>query len=365
MQPSKKKILVGWQRGIPQVQVPWPKNVEIIEIENSLEKVSSHSLAKKLQYLIIRASFSGYPQTLWKELSNLKGIGLISTGTDNMPVGFIRSLGIEFIWAQGINSAAVVDYTIQALLQFWERYPYHREKGVGIVGFGNIGSRLGKALKKSKTSFSFFDPFVKGSASLDQTFARPIISFHVPLTKPENLSSQNKKWATQNMLNEKWFLKQAGQNPPFIIQTSRGGIWEQKYYYKLKAQGKIICQDVYPLEPPSENMLANVEICTPHIAGYSTRGRFGGLEKVLAHFFPEIKLYIQEKKSLVPKGKPWLLDECSQSFKKNFYNFLELRNQFPYRKEFSQYTDLELLSFYNHYKNIPIAFLKNIVSWDK
>lgn len=69
-------------------------------------------------------------------------------GTDHIDEAWLQQQGIGFSAAPGCNAIAVVEYVFSALLVLAERDGFQlRDKTIGIVGVGNVGSRLDAQLK--------------------------------------------------------------------------------------------------------------------------------------------------------------------------------------------------------------------------
>ncbi|MCB1146182.1 MAG: hypothetical protein KDK38_05225 [Leptospiraceae bacterium] len=340
------QILIGWQRGIPDAGIVWPAGYKVIEIGNSIGELVQNANWKKLNFLIIRASFEGYPEQDWAEMKALKGIGLISTGQDNLPVHIFRELQFAFISAEGCNANAVADYVSLAFCEYVQNHGGILQAGFGLVGCGNTGGRIYRRFKAAGLEkICFYDPYVEGSASLGEVLSMPVVSFHVPLTYSGG-------HATVGMLNANYFK----DSSPMLIQTSRGKLWDPEYYSDSAKAQQIFCQDVYPQEPPNSKMVQSSYLSTPHIAGYSTIGRLGGIFKAVKKFFPEIKL------PALPNSEVWNLFEESNRLKDNTDSFLQRRNTFPWRKELHEYNKDELATLLKQYDKLPETFIRKLVA---
>lgn len=79
------------------------------------------------------------------------GVGFVGTataGTDHVDDAWLQRQGIGFSAAPGCNAIAVVEYVFSALMLLAERDGFRlRDKTVGIIGVGNVGSRLDARLK--------------------------------------------------------------------------------------------------------------------------------------------------------------------------------------------------------------------------
>jgi len=142
-------------------------------------------------------------------------------------------------------------------------------KKVGLVGIGNIGSRVARYLRAFEAEVLAYDPYVTEERARElgvklvdlETLLREsdIVSIHAPLTKE-----------TYHMINEKRL--RIMKPSAVIINTSRGGLIDTEALYKALKEGWIAgaALDVTDPEPLPENhplyKLPNV-IITPHIGG--------------------------------------------------------------------------------------------------
>jgi (S)-sulfolactate dehydrogenase len=221
----------------------------------------------------------------------LKVVGRLGVGLDNIDVAACKSRGIAVIPATGANALAVAEYVIgvaMALLRGayfatadvaagkWPRAALSsgRElagKTLGIVGFGGIGrltGRLGRALGMRVIGF---DAEVGPGApawqeegveprTLDALLAQAdVLTLHVPLVP-----------ATRNLIDAK---RIAVMKPgAILVNTARGGVVDEAAVAAALSSGKLAgaALDVFEKEPlPAGSPLAGCPnlILTPHIAG--------------------------------------------------------------------------------------------------
>jgi len=146
-----------------------------------------------------------------------------------------------------------------------------RSQTYGLVGFGNIARLVAKKAQVFGFNLIATDPFVSageasrfgvelvGFSKLLET--SDIISIHAPLSK-----------STYHMFNQETIEKM--KNTAYLVNTSRGGLVDQKALYDALKAGKIAgaALDVMEEEPPKfkEPLLAlGTTIITPHVAWYS------------------------------------------------------------------------------------------------
>jgi D-3-phosphoglycerate dehydrogenase / 2-oxoglutarate reductase len=145
-----------------------------------------------------------------------------------------------------------------------------KDKTLGIIGYGRTGQKVAKYAKAFSMKVCYYDPVVCEDLqfkqeSLEDVFERSdIVSFHVHLT-PE----------TTNLLNEENIS--SVKEHAYLINTSRGKIWQETAVARALKEGKIagVAVDVLateltdikesPLRQTQEEGLNT--IITPHIAG--------------------------------------------------------------------------------------------------
>ena len=120
--------------------------------------------------------------------SAVRFVGSTTIGTDHLDIGFLERAGISWASAPGCNADAAAQYTLCMLWLACERLGRRlAEQTVGIVGRGNVGSRVLTLLSSLGCRVVANDPpladtGVTGLAPLDEALACDIVSLHVPLT---------------------------------------------------------------------------------------------------------------------------------------------------------------------------------------
>jgi erythronate-4-phosphate dehydrogenase len=213
--------------------------------------------------------------------ANLRFVGTATIGMDHIDHAFLAARGISFASAPGCNAQSVVEYVLSSLWCLASKYQWDlASKTVGIVGAGNIGSRLALALKALGISVLQCDPL---RAVKDITFAHTefeslcqqvdIISFHTPLCAEG-------KHPTRHMLNTQSLCLLKPDCA--IINASRGAVIDNKALLQdLTTSGlrRPVVLDVWEDEPRILTaLLPYVDIATAHIAGHSIEGKARGTE---------------------------------------------------------------------------------------
>src|SRR5437867_2000365 len=75
--------------------------------------------------------------------SQVKFVATATIGTDHIDTGYLSRKGIGFASAAGSNANSVAEYIVAALLELAHRHKFRlREKTLGVIGVGDIGSRV-------------------------------------------------------------------------------------------------------------------------------------------------------------------------------------------------------------------------------
>lgn len=221
---------------------------------------------------------------------NLRIIGRLGVGLDNIDMDACRARGIQVFPATGANAQAVAEYVIAAIFMglrniwgvtdkmaggwFDRTTLIFREvhgKMLGLIGFGDIARQVARRARDLGMRVAAYDPNVLpgdpawtslGVAHLDLVpllADSDVVSLHVPLLP-----------STRNLVDS---AALALMKPDAIlINTARGGIVDESALVaalKAKRLGGAIL-DVLEKEPPAANSIfrgvPNL-ILTPHVAG--------------------------------------------------------------------------------------------------
>jgi len=206
--------------------------------------------------------------------SNVKMVATATIGTDHVDQDYLSRSGIAFANAAGSNANSVAEYVIAALLTLAEREPFRLdEKTVGIVGAGNVGSKVSAKCAGLGINVLKNDPPLKeltGSGEyieLDELLASSdIVTLHVPLTV-------SGRWPTYHMVDQQ-FLDRL-RDGCLLVNTSRGAVVDSSALDRSLESGKIkAVLDVWENEPDIDpELMPKVALGTAHIAGYSFDGK--------------------------------------------------------------------------------------------
>jgi erythronate-4-phosphate dehydrogenase len=241
--------------------------------------------------------------------SRVRFVGTATIGTDHVDLPWLEQHGIRFASAPGCNAMSVVDYVCSALMELADRHGFElTERRVGIVGLGNVGSRLQQRLQAMRLTVLACDPPLEerghtGLVDMDAIAECDVVSFHTPLERTG-------AHPTFHLANGDFIARL--KPGTILLNTSRGAVVDNAALLAaLKSRDDLrTVLDVWEGEPLVNRQLAKqVDLATPHIAGYSYDGKLRGswmLYEALCAFFrrtPSLSL-----PSLIPASVPQLLD---------------------------------------------------------
>ncbi len=226
--------------------------------------------------ILITRSITNVDEDLLKN-TKVKFVGTATIGTDHVDLNYLKNQNIKFASAKGCNADAVAEYVFTAIAKIASRKNFDlQNKSIGIVGIGNIGSRILRIANSIGMQTLPNDP-PKQRISNDQKFVdletalkADIVTFHTPL----NLEGVDK---TFHLLNEK-NLNLLKENS-ILINASRGAVIDNFALEKfLRARNDVsIILDVWENEPDINSaLLEKADIATAHVAGYSLEGKVNG-----------------------------------------------------------------------------------------
>ena len=160
-------------------------------------------------------------------------------------------------------------------------------KTLGIIGMGNIGTRMAIRARAFEMNFRVYDPYIPEShvtalggkwGSLNELLLESdFVTLHCPLT-PE----------TRDIIGEK---ELASMKPTaYLINAARGGIANEEALCRALQEKKIAgaALDVIEVEPPPKDhplLQLNNVLWTPHLGAQtfeaSQRGEWGAAEEVI------------------------------------------------------------------------------------
>ena len=231
------------------------------------ELTSDH--VKDADVLLVR-SVTKVNEALLKE-SRVRFVGSATIGTDHVDQSYLRQEGISFAHAPGCNANAVVQYVLSVLFRL---RPNWMEQTVGIVGCGSVGGQLYQTLQQLGVHCRCYDPFLSGEdtphlVSFDEVLQSDILSLHTPLTTEG-------PYPTFHLFDEAVLSKLAPNT--LLLNAGRGAVVDNSMLLQMLPQKSWqVALDVWEEEPDiALPLLEQVDIGTPHVAGYSYDGKVNG-----------------------------------------------------------------------------------------
>lgn len=220
--------------------------------------------------------------TLLEAARDVRVIGRLGVGLDNIDVEACRARGIEVIPATGANAESVAEYVVCVAMVLlrgaffstraveagtWPRQTLSqgREasgKVMGIVGYGGIGrltARKAEALGMRVVSYDTVAPDAT-TRDLEALLAQAdVVSLHIPLT-PQ----------TRGLLDARRLGMM--KKDAVLVNTARGGVVDEAALAAMLKEGRLggAALDVFDNEPlAAGSPLSGAPrlILTPHIAG--------------------------------------------------------------------------------------------------
>ena len=213
--------------------------------------------------------------------SSVRFVGSATIGLDHFDEPYLKSRGIRFTNAAGSNANSVAEYVTAALLVVAARKGWDlSRKSIGIIGVGNVGSRVEGKARALGMQVALCDPPLRDSTGdtkykfLEDVIDSDILTLHVPLTK-------SGPYPTFHMIDDKVLRRLSPRQ--FLVNSARGAVVDCTALKDRLAAGALegAVLDVWEGEPEiNYALLDRVEIGSPHIAGYSLDGKVRGTEMI-------------------------------------------------------------------------------------
>lgn len=260
-----------------------------IEVEMlNLASLPKEELKKELYRadVAITRSSTDVDMSFLESATKLRAVVRAGVGVDNVDIENSSKKGVVVMNVPTANTIAAVELTCAHILNTIRRFPeanaqlkverkWKREdwygtelkdKKLGIIGFGNIGSRVGKRMKAFEMEVIAYDPYINPTKAtdlgigytrnFDEILSCDIITIHTPKNKE-----------TINIINKEQITKM--KDGVILINCARGGLYNEEALYEALESGKIRFAgiDVFAKEPGNSNKLLDLKniYVTPHI----------------------------------------------------------------------------------------------------
>ncbi|MDN5565978.1 MAG: 4-phosphoerythronate dehydrogenase [Psychrobacter sp.] len=229
--------------------------------------------------LLIR-SVTPVNESLLANNTSVKFVGSATIGTDHVDQAYLAARNITFANAAGCSKHSVAQYVLTAILTLRPQY-WQQPLTLGIIGLGNIGSTLAKYAIDLGWQVLGYDPLLPPSNYNNATFEQVLtqsnaISLHVPLTSRD----QGADYPTQHLIDASALAMMSSDS--LLINSARGPVIAADDLEKdIKSTQRQVVLDVFEHEPQiAAELLTQLTIATPHIAGYTLEGKLRGTQMI-------------------------------------------------------------------------------------
>ena len=265
-----------------------------------IRRVSGRSMAgedvRDADILLVRSVTKVNRELL--EGSRVRFVGTTTIGTDHVDLDWLEQAGIRFSAAPGCNANSVAEYVLSVLSLHAERRGLSdwSQLSVGIVGVGNVGGELARKLDRLGFDVRLCDPPRADREEDNEEFVAladvmkcDVVSLHTPLTREGD-------HPTLHMIGNAE-LETLGANQ-LLINAGRGEVIDSSALLARLEQGNapVVVLDVWEQEPRIHPELVDqVWLATPHIAGYSLEGKVQGTEMIYQALSQFLGLPVRKK----------------------------------------------------------------------
>jgi len=213
--------------------------------------------------------------------SKVRFVATATIGIDHLDTRWLDEHGIVWASSPGSNADSVLEWFAGVLAEVGARGLDLEALQIGIVGVGNVGSRIERLCRALGKEPLLCDPpraRVEGDdrfLSLDALLsASDLVTLHVPLLRdgPD---------ATVHLVQ----APRLGRLMPdgWLVNASRGEVVDGAALEVALTDGRLAgaVLDVFEGEPsPRPSLVARCALATPHIAGHSLDGKANGTQMI-------------------------------------------------------------------------------------
>lgn len=226
---------------------------------------------------ILMTSKNSITREVMEACPNLKYIGSLATGYNNIDIEAARDLGIAVTNVPAYSTDAVAQHVFALILELSNNVALHNKsiqdgrwteskyfcywekpivllkgKSLGIIGYGQIGRKVGEIAEAFGMEVNIYSRDREAAVKSD------FVSLHCPLT------AENAKMINADFIKE---MKRGA----VLINTARGGLVDEQALADALKSGYLAAAavDVVSAEPiHADNPLLGLDNCliTPHIA---------------------------------------------------------------------------------------------------
>ncbi len=344
---------------IPYIKGAFEKVAEVVYLPGNK---TTPEIVKDADAIITRTRTICNKQLL--EGSDVKFIATATIGFDHIDTDYCDKAGIQWTNAPGCNAESVNQYIASALFSWsLKNRTELAGKTIGIVGVGQVGSRVAKTCETIGMKVLLNDP-PRERAEGSEKFVSlktiqqeaDIITFHVPL----NMTGED---ATFHLANVEFL---AGlKKKALLINSCRGEVFDTEAVKQTRKSELIsgLVIDCWENEPDLDlELLKMADLGTPHIAGYSKDGKAKGTMmsiQVVSRFFnlglddwkpsgveppenPVIRINGNQRREYSILAEVILstydIENDDNELRRDTSLFEKLRSDYPVRREFDSFT---------------------------
>ena len=254
--------------------IPWVEHYlgPVATIRKAAGRTVSPEQLQDVDALMVR-SVTRVDQALLHD-SRVSFVGTATSGVDHIDQDYLQQQGIGFSYAPGSNANSVVEYVLAAIAAVDDHLERLLHTGrVGIVGYGVIGKLMAQRLQALGISYCVYDPWLDAAdidcpAELEAVLQCDVVTLHAELTHEQ-------PWPSFHLLGERELC--CLRPDALLINASRGPVVDNAALLSLQQRGDLstrLVLDVWEGEPLiNGDLLQNVFLGSPHIAGYSLDGK--------------------------------------------------------------------------------------------
>ena len=213
--------------------------------------------------------------------SRVRFVGSATIGYDHIDIDYLERQGIAYSTAPGSNATSAAEYVLSATLVLSRQLGFQlQDKTVGIIGHGNVGSRVRRRLEALGMRCLLNDPPLQAQGDhnayidLEQALQADVVTLHVPFTREG-------RWPTHHLVDTAVLARL--RPDAILINTARGDVVDNVALADWLAENPAATAvlDVWEGEPDIRlDLMERVTLATPHIAGYSLDGKLRGTEMI-------------------------------------------------------------------------------------
>ena len=232
--------------------------------------------------ILVTRSYNRVTRRVLDAAPQLELIAQGTSGTDNIDAEAARERGIAIVSMPGENANAVAELVIGFILSMTRTIPFYtrsmargewpredcatrhemRHYRLGIIGLGQVGSRVARLARAFGMEPRAYDPYVTEATvrSLEELLtSSDIVTLHVPLTRE-----------TRGMIGARAIASMPRGS--FLINAARGEVLDQRAALEALANEHLggLALDVFDPEPPNGGFPDDPRLLlTPHVGGCS------------------------------------------------------------------------------------------------